>query len=72
MGRRLTSLVQELAREARRRGRHDLAAGLMRYAHDLYDPRTDRGLADLLGEEIAPFATRRIVVEGPIVVERSR
>lgn len=50
MGRRLTALIHDVAREARRRGRHDLAAELTRFAYDGYDPTTDRGLAERLGQ----------------------
>lgn len=52
MGRRLTTVVRDLAREARLAGRHDLAAELHRFAFDGYDPNTDRGLSDLIGRLI--------------------
>lgn len=52
MGRRLTSVVRELQRQAREAGRHDLAADFSRFAHDSYDPISDRGLTDLIGRLI--------------------
>lgn len=52
MGRRLTSVVRELQRQAREAGRHDLAADFSRFANDSYDPISDRGLSDLIGRLI--------------------
>jgi hypothetical protein len=56
MGRRLTTVVRDLQNEARRVGRHDLAADFGRYAHDGYDPTSDRGLAVLIGRLIREAA----------------
>lgn len=52
MGRRLTSVVRDLQRQARQAGRHDLAVEFSRFAFDSYDPIADRGLSDLIGRLI--------------------